>query len=470
MRNTLRVDKNTVREDALFDIYRVMRPGEPPTVEAAEAMFKSLFFDGERYDLSSVGRVKMNMRLELDCPDDVRVIRKEDVLAVLRTLVGLRDGQRRDRRHRQPRQPPGPLGGRTAGEPVPRRPAAHGARDQGAHELGRHRHGHAARPDQCEAGGRGRAGVLRLLAALAVHGPDQPAVGDHPQAPPVGAWPGRSDPRAGGLRSPRRAPDPLRPDLPDRDAGRPEHRPDQLAGHPRGGEQVRLHREPVPADQGRQDHRRGRLHVGHGRGEARHRPGQHQARERRRSSRTWSPAGSTASRRLLPRDQRRPDGRVAEAGGLGRRLADPVPRERRRQPRPDGLEHAEAGRAAHPVGCAAGRHRHGEHRGRGLRRRRGRPAAPASSSRSTAPGSWSARRKRPTPPSRASTSTGCRSSSAPTPRPASTSVRWCGWATRSWPATSSPTARRPSWANWRWAATPSSPSCPGMATTSKTRS
>jgi DNA-directed RNA polymerase subunit beta len=93
MRNTLRIDKNAVREDALFDVYRVMRPGEPPTVEAAEAMFKSLFFDQERYDLSSVGRVKMNMRLELDCPDDVRVIRKEDVLEVLKTLVGLRDGR-----------------------------------------------------------------------------------------------------------------------------------------------------------------------------------------------------------------------------------------------------------------------------------------------------------------------------------------------------------------------------------------
>src|SRR5436190_12007055 len=93
MRNTLRIDKNTAREDALFDIYRVMRPGEPPTVEAAEAMFKSLFFDGERYDLSSVGRVKMNMRLELDCPDDVRILRKDDVIEVLRTLVGLRDGR-----------------------------------------------------------------------------------------------------------------------------------------------------------------------------------------------------------------------------------------------------------------------------------------------------------------------------------------------------------------------------------------
>ena len=93
LRNTLRVDKNTGRDDALFDIYRVMRPGEPPTVDAAEAMFQGLFFDPERYDLSSVGRVKMNMRLEQDCPDDMRVLRKEDVIAVLKVLVGLRDGR-----------------------------------------------------------------------------------------------------------------------------------------------------------------------------------------------------------------------------------------------------------------------------------------------------------------------------------------------------------------------------------------
>ena len=93
IRNTLRVDKNTGRDDALFDVYRVMRPGEPPTVEAAEAMFQGLFFDPERYDLSSVGRVKMNMRLEQECPDDIRVLRKDDVIAVLKVLVGLRDGR-----------------------------------------------------------------------------------------------------------------------------------------------------------------------------------------------------------------------------------------------------------------------------------------------------------------------------------------------------------------------------------------
>ncbi|QTC88868.1 DNA-directed RNA polymerase subunit beta [Brevundimonas pondensis] len=94
MRNTLRVDKNSGREDALFDIYRVMRPGEPPTPEAAEAMFNSLFFDSERYDLSAVGRVKMNMRLETpEVSDEIRVLQKDDVLKVLQILVGLKDGR-----------------------------------------------------------------------------------------------------------------------------------------------------------------------------------------------------------------------------------------------------------------------------------------------------------------------------------------------------------------------------------------
>ena len=68
IRNTLPIDKNATREDALIDIYRVMRPGEPPTLETAETLFNSLFFDGERYDLSAVGRVKMNSRLELRRP------------------------------------------------------------------------------------------------------------------------------------------------------------------------------------------------------------------------------------------------------------------------------------------------------------------------------------------------------------------------------------------------------------------
>ena len=93
IRNTLAVDKNMTRDEALFDIYRVMRPGEPPTVDTAQSMFQSLFFDSERYDLSAVGRVKMNMRLDLDAEDTVRILRKEDILAVIKTLVDLRDGK-----------------------------------------------------------------------------------------------------------------------------------------------------------------------------------------------------------------------------------------------------------------------------------------------------------------------------------------------------------------------------------------
>jgi len=73
VRNTMALDKCDTREEALIDIYRVMRPGEPPTVESAEALFNSLFFDAERYDLSPVGRVKMNARLDLEAEDQFRI-------------------------------------------------------------------------------------------------------------------------------------------------------------------------------------------------------------------------------------------------------------------------------------------------------------------------------------------------------------------------------------------------------------
>jgi len=92
IRNTMKADKAENYEQALLEIYRVLRPGEPPTREAAEALFHGLFFDPERYDLSAVGRVKMNMRLGLDVPDTVRTLRKEDILAVVKTLHELRDG------------------------------------------------------------------------------------------------------------------------------------------------------------------------------------------------------------------------------------------------------------------------------------------------------------------------------------------------------------------------------------------
>ncbi len=93
IRNTLAVDKNSSREEALIDIYRVMRPGEPPTLETAEGLFKGLFFDSERYDLSAVGRVKMNARLDFETEDTLRTLRKQDILEVVRVMVELKDGR-----------------------------------------------------------------------------------------------------------------------------------------------------------------------------------------------------------------------------------------------------------------------------------------------------------------------------------------------------------------------------------------
>ncbi len=93
IRNTMMIDKNATREDALIDIYRVIRPGEPPTLESADAMFRGLFFELDRYDLSPVGRVKMNARLGFKTDDQVRVLRKEDILKILKIMCDLKDGR-----------------------------------------------------------------------------------------------------------------------------------------------------------------------------------------------------------------------------------------------------------------------------------------------------------------------------------------------------------------------------------------
>ncbi len=93
LRNTMVADKNSTKEQALVEIYRVMRPGEPPTQETAESLFQGLFFDSERYDLSAVGRVKLNSRLGFPFADVPRVLTKEDILAVIKTLSELKDGR-----------------------------------------------------------------------------------------------------------------------------------------------------------------------------------------------------------------------------------------------------------------------------------------------------------------------------------------------------------------------------------------
>ncbi len=90
--DTLLADKTMTREEAIIDIYRRLRPGDPPTLETATTVFRNLFFNPERYDLSKVGRLKINHKLGVDAPLDEMTLRKEDILAAVQYLVDLKNG------------------------------------------------------------------------------------------------------------------------------------------------------------------------------------------------------------------------------------------------------------------------------------------------------------------------------------------------------------------------------------------
>jgi DNA-directed RNA polymerase subunit beta len=90
---TILNDKNENKNDAITEIYKVLRPGEPPTIEIATQIFQNLFFSSDRYDLSDVGRVKMNSRLNLDCSDKITILRNDDILSIIKKMLDLRDGK-----------------------------------------------------------------------------------------------------------------------------------------------------------------------------------------------------------------------------------------------------------------------------------------------------------------------------------------------------------------------------------------
>ena len=90
---TILNDKNESKNDAITEIYKVLRPGEPPTIEIANQIFQNLFFSSERYDLSDVGRVKMNSRLNLQCSDKITILRNDDILEIVKKMLDLRDGK-----------------------------------------------------------------------------------------------------------------------------------------------------------------------------------------------------------------------------------------------------------------------------------------------------------------------------------------------------------------------------------------
>jgi DNA-directed RNA polymerase subunit beta len=91
--DTLNIDKNNSKEEAVNDIYKVLRPGEPPSFEIANDIFNNLFFKSDRYDLSDVGRVKLNNKLQLECSDKVTILRNDDIIAIIKHLLDLRDGK-----------------------------------------------------------------------------------------------------------------------------------------------------------------------------------------------------------------------------------------------------------------------------------------------------------------------------------------------------------------------------------------
>src|SRR5690606_14337732 len=92
MSETLRIDSASSRLEALVEIYRMMRPGEPPTREAAETLFENLFFSEDRYDLSTVGRMKFNRRLGREELNGPGTLTKSDIVDVMKQLIAIRNG------------------------------------------------------------------------------------------------------------------------------------------------------------------------------------------------------------------------------------------------------------------------------------------------------------------------------------------------------------------------------------------
>ena len=417
-------DKNIGRDGALMDIYRVMRPGEPPTVEAASSLFDTLFFDSERYDLSAVGRVKMNMRLDLDAPDTQRTLRREDIIACIKALVELRDGRGEidDIDH---------LGNR---------------RVRSVGELMENQY---------------RVGLLRMERAIKERMSSveidtvmpQDLINAKPAAAAVREFFGSSqlsqfmdqtNPLSevthkrrlsalgpGGLTR-ERAGFEVR-DVHPTHYGRmcPIETPEgpniglinSLATFARVNKYGFIE-TPYRQVKERAGHRRRGLHVGD-RGDAACRGAGERASRRCRALPERPRLDAAVGRvHAGPARERRPDRRVAEAAGVGRGVADPVPRERRREPGADGLEHAAAGGAAPAGRGAVHRHRHRGDRGAATPARRSWRGARASSIRSTRSGSSCARPRTWSRATPASTSTGCASSSGLTRTPASTSGRW----------------------------------------------
>ena len=253
LRDTLLAEKVKTTEDAIMEIYRRLRPGDPPTLETAKTLFHNLFFNPERYDLSKVGRLKLNYKFYRDLPEDQRpsldtaVLTPQDILETVRHLIELKNGRGSvdDIDH---------LGNR--------RVRAVGELMENQYRIGLVRMERAIKE---------RMSMSQEIDTLMPHDlinakPVSAVVKEYfgssqlsqfmDQTNPLSevthkrrlsrARPRRPHARARRVRGARRAPDALRPHLPDRDAGRSEHRPHRVAVDVRPRERVRLRRDAVP--------------------------------------------------------------------------------------------------------------------------------------------------------------------------------------------------------------------------------
>ena len=436
--NTLDKDLTKTQQEALIEVYKKLRPGDPPTGDNARQLVESLFFNFRRYDLGRVGRYKFNKKLDgvagrmgIELPREQRTITREDIAAIVGNLIERNRGL-------HPKDDIDHLGNR--------RIRANGELIQNAFRIGLLRMERVVRErmtiqeiDKATPnalinirpvvaamkeffGGSQLSQFMdqtnplaeltskRRLSALGPGGLSRERAGfdvrdvhhshygricpiETPEGPNIGLIgslatygrinsygfietpvpPGQADRRPGTTRS---SPS-TRPAATSLTKGGDDD-PQGGRGVQRRGrrraEEAEGERLPDPADRDRRD----RVPPGRRGGGARRRPGERAARRGRPLPRR---AGPVALPRHVPGGPARPDrvhGRQPEAGRLGRDGADPVPRARRREPRPDGLEHAAPGRAAPRAGVADRRHRHGGARRPRLRPGPRRRAAPAS--------------------------------------------------------------------------------------------
>ena len=293
---TLEKDHIATTDEALLDIYRKLRPGEPPTRESAQALLENLFFNPKRYDLAKVGRYKANKKLGSTQPISHGTLTEDDIVRTIEYLIRLHAGEEGyetdDIDHFGNRRL------RTVGELIQNQIRVGLSRmERVVRERMTTQDVEAITPQTL-------INIRPVVASIKeFFGTSQlsqfmdqtnPLAGLTHKRRLSALGPGWAVPGPRRYGGPRRAPEPLRPDVPDRDAGRPEHRPDRLAVVLRPGQLVRLRRDALPQGRERPGHRHDRLPVGRRGGPARHRPGQ---RHHRRAGPASPSPGCWSARR-----------------------------------------------------------------------------------------------------------------------------------------------------------------------------